>query len=45
MIRRRPSGADLIEIARKLTREEAEWRVRLGVPRGFEIPPKPMPAT
>jgi hypothetical protein len=32
-------------IGRTFLAEEAAWRGRLGVPRGFEIPPKPLPKT
>ena len=40
-----PSGHGFIAIAREIEAKEAIWRTELGVPRGFEIPEKPIPAS
>ena len=38
-------GDYAIELARRVMAARGEWRSALGVPQGFEIPEKPLPAT
>jgi hypothetical protein len=39
-------GGDLaIKISRQIIAERKAWRSALGVPQGFQIPEKPLPAT
>jgi len=41
----RLTGGAMVEICNKIAAERAAWRKALGMPQGFDIPKKPVPAT